>query len=100
MKKLIVATALLAAISAPVSAEEQASCEQVARIAKHIMTAHQEGESLATIMGLAKGDGLIEKMTVQAYESNRYFSQEVQMREINGFRDRWYLLCYKAKALE
>jgi hypothetical protein len=97
MKMLIVATALLAALSAPVSAEKQASCDQIAGIAKSIMVAHQKGVSMATMMGIAKGKDLIEKMTVDAYESNRYFTKEIQQRKIEDFRDRWYLWCFKDK---
>ena len=97
MKTLIVATALLAALSAPVSAEEQASCDQIAGIANSIMTAHQNGTALAVMMGITKGNKLLQTITVEDYESVRYSTKQVQDSQIAKFRDRWYMWCFKDK---
>jgi len=101
MKMLIVAIPLLAALSAPVSAEpageEQASCEQIASVAESVMDAHQHGVSMAAMMDIAKDNALIEKMTVEAYEGARYSTKEIQDREIADFRDKWYMWCFKDK---
>jgi len=97
MKMLIVATALFAALSAPVSAEEQASCEQIASIANSIMTAHQNGTPLAVMMGITKGNELLQTITVEAYEGVRYSTKQIQDGQIAEFRDRWYMWCFKDK---
>ena len=100
MKTLTALTlAILMALSTTAAAEEeQASCEQIAELAKSIMTARQKGGvSMGALVGIAKGNALIEKMVVEAFESGRYSTKEIQDRQISEFRDKWFLWCFKSQ---
>jgi len=98
MKTLTATTlALLMALSAPALAKP-ASCDQIANVAKSVMSGRQGGVSMGTLVGIAKGNALIEKMVVEAYESGRYSTKEIQDRQISEFRDKWFLWCFKAES--
>jgi len=100
MKTLTALTlAILMALSTTASAEgeEQASCDQIANVAKSVMSGRQGGVSMGTLVGIAKGNALIEKMVVEAFESGRYSTKQVQDRQISEFRDKWFLWCFKSQ---
>ena len=99
MKALTALTlAILIALSTTALAEEeQASCDQIANVAKSVMSGRQAGVSMGTMVGIAKGNALIEKMVVEAFESGRYSTKEIQDRQISEFRDKWFLWCFKSQ---
>jgi len=101
MKALTALTlAILMALSTTALAaegEEQASCEQIADVAKSVMSGRQGGVSMGALVGIAKGNALIEKMVVEAFESGRYSTKQVQDRQISEFRDKWFLWCFKSQ---
>ena len=100
MKTLTALTlAILMALSTTALAEgeEQASCDQIANVAKSVMSGRQGGVSMGTLVGIAKGNALIEKMVVEAFESGRYSTKEIQDRQISEFRDKWFLWCFKSQ---
>ena len=94
MKTLIATLALMMALSVPAQAEP-ASCEQIADLAKSIMTARQKGVSMSKVMELADGSALFESMIVNAYEVHRFKAPVWQEAEVAEFRDKWYMACYK-----
>ena len=96
MKTLIATLALLMALSVPAQAEP-ASCQQIAELAKSIMTARQKGVSMSKVMEIAGDNKLFKEMMVDAYETGRYIVESNQRRETADFRDKWYLACYKAQ---
>jgi hypothetical protein len=96
MRTLIATLVLLMALSAPAQAE-QAYCENVADMAERIMELRQNGASAADVMAIAKGNDLLQAMTVEAYEGGRYRVEANQQREIADFRDEWYLWCFKVR---
>jgi isopentenyl diphosphate isomerase/L-lactate dehydrogenase-like FMN-dependent dehydrogenase len=96
MKTLIATLALLMALSAPAQAE-QASCEQIAELAKSIITARQQGVSVVKMMGLSGDRDLVEMIVVDAYDSHRYITNEAKARKASNFRDKWFLACYKER---
>jgi hypothetical protein len=99
MKTLTALTlAILMALSTTAASEEQASCEQIAGIAKSIMTAHQSGVSIVDMMAITKGNKLLQTITIEAYEGARYSTSTFKESEIAKFRDRWYMWCYKLQA--
>ena len=100
MKALTALTlAILIALSTTALAaeEEQASCDQIANVAKSVMSGRQAGVSMGAMVGIAKGNALIEKMVVEAFESGRYSTKEIQDRQISEFRDKWFLWCFKSQ---
>jgi len=91
MKTLTALTlAILMALSTTASAEgeEQASCDQIANVAKSVMSGRQGGVSMGTLVGIAKGNAL---------KSGRYSTKQVQDRQISEFRDKWFLWCFKSQ---
>ena len=95
MKTLTATTlALLMALSAPALAKP-ASCEQIAELAKSIMTARQKGVSMVEMMG--EDGSLTEVIVVDAYEEGRYRVEANQQRRIADFRDEWFMVCYKSR---
>jgi hypothetical protein len=88
--------ALLMALSAPALAKP-ASCEQIAELAKSIMTARQKGVSMVEMMGVGEDGSLTEVIVVDAYEEGRYRVEANQQRRIADFRDEWFMVCYKSR---
>ena len=99
MKTLTALTlAILMALSTTAAAEEeQASCEQIADLAKSIMTARQKGVSMVEMMGVGEDGSLTEVIVVDAYEEGRYRVEANQQRRIADFRDEWFMVCYKSR---
>ena len=97
MKTLTALTlAILMALSTTAAAEEeQANCEQIAELAKSIMTARQKGVSMVEMMGVGEDGSLTEVIVVDAYEEGRYRVEANQQRRIADFRDEWFMACYK-----
>ena len=88
--------ALLMALSAPALAKP-ASCEQIADLAKSIMTARQKGVSMVEMMGVGEDGSLTEVIVVDAYEEGRYRVEANQHRRVADFRDEWFMACYKSR---
>jgi hypothetical protein len=86
--------ALLMALSAPALAKP-AICEQIAELAKSIMTARQKGVSMVEMMGVGEDGSLTEVIVVDAYEEGRYRVEANQHRRVADFRDEWFMACYK-----
>ena len=97
MKTLTALTlAILMALSTTATAlAKPASCEQIAELAKSIMTARQKGVSMVEMMGVGEDGSLTEVIVVDAYEEGRYRVEANQQRRIADFRDKWYMACYK-----
>ena len=88
--------ALLMALSAPALAKP-ASCEQIAELAKSIMTARQKAVSMVEMMGVGEDGSMTEVIVVDAYEEGRYRVEANQQRRIADFRDEWFMVCYKSR---
>ena len=97
MKTLTALTlAILMALSTTATAlAKPASCEQIAELAKSIMTARQKGVSMVEMMG--EDGSLTEVIVVDAYEEGRYRVEANQQRRIADFRDEWFMACYKSR---
>ncbi|WP_375058380.1 hypothetical protein [Zobellella sp. DQSA1] len=75
-------------------------CTAVAATAEELMSAHQDGMPLSTILEVyGKYDGylkpVIDTMIEDAYSETRWRSEESQQRAIGVFRDYWHLACIK-----
>ena len=99
MKALTALTlAILMALSTTAPAlAKPASCEQIAELAKSIMTARQEGVSMVEMMGVGEDGSLTEVIVVDAYEEGRYRVEANQHRRVADFRDEWFMACYKSR---
>jgi hypothetical protein len=92
-------TALTLAILMTLSTTAAADvCKEKADIAAQLMGVRQMGVPMADVMAIFEGNALYTMMTVEAYETPRYVTKEIQERQIAKFRDKWYMLCYKVKA--
>ena len=99
MKILILS--ILALIFTPQTAKaDPVDCEGMARIASIVMEKRQNGAAMSDIIKIVKGNSLAERMAVEAYEVRRFKAPIWQATEVADFRDKWYLDCYKATALE
>jgi hypothetical protein len=92
-------TALILAILMALSTTAAADvCKSKADIAAQIMGVRQMGVPMADVMAVLP-EGTVERiMAVEAYETPRYITKEIQERQIAKLRDKWYMLCYKVKA--
>jgi hypothetical protein len=103
MKILIVAMALLAALSTTASAE-LTGCKLHSYLAGEIMTSRQSGQQMATLIDIAKAEAdnsravqLAQLIVVDAYESPRFSTENYKARAISEFKNKWYLRCFKAQ---
>ena len=94
MKMLIVAIPLLAALSAPATSADL--CKVMADTAELMMQARQQGVPMQPIMDATEMTSH-KRMVVEAYETPRYITKEVQLRQVQNFRDKWYMWCFKDK---
>lgn len=77
-------------------------CAALEDFAKNVMTARQEGASLAklvaTVNSPSPGDGgAMQEIVVQAYEHPRLSSEESRSSAVNDFGNEIYLDCLKAR---
>lgn len=84
-----------AAASASTEQDDVELCVLVSRIAETAMRARQTGMALTEFMDLGSGSGLWRSITLEAYEAPRWPVEEFRQREIDTFRDRWALNCYR-----
>ena len=88
--------ALLIALSTPaLSAVTPELCSDLSDTAGTIMQKRQEGVAMVRIMDLMGDSKIMQEIVVEAYEVRRHPAPFWQDREINDFRDKWYLTCYK-----
>lgn len=84
--------------AAATRAEKLEVCENISKLAETVMEKRQEGNSMAKMMQVGKGNPLVEisqTMVISAFEEPGYNSPEYQNRAIRQFRDKWYLGCVK-----
>ena len=96
MKTLIVATALATLMALSTNAASADLCKVMADTAELMMQARQRGVPMQVIMDAAEMKSH-KRMVVEAYETPRYITKEVQLRQVQNFRDRWYMWCFKDK---
>lgn len=94
MKKLLLAVALTTALTAPVHAEK-ASCEDIAGLAKSVMSARQNGVSLSKLIKITGKDNLMKTMVMLAYDETRFSTKKFQDRAVSKFENKWMLACLK-----
>ena len=99
MKILILSVVALISTSQAAKADP-VDCEGMARIASIVMEKRQNGAAISDIIKIVQGNSLAERMVVEAYEVRRFKAETWKDSEVAEFRDRWYLDCYKATALE
>jgi len=88
--------ALLIALSTPaLSAVTPKLCSDLSETAATIMEKRQGGASMSQIMEIVTDSKIMQEMVVEAYEVRRHPAPMWQEREIDDFRDKWYLTCYK-----
>jgi hypothetical protein len=71
------------------------TCGKMSAIAEHIMKSRQEGVAMQKLMNQYSVSGTTEAVIADAYSSPRMGTEESQNREIEEFRDKYYLDCYK-----
>jgi hypothetical protein len=100
MKKIALALTAVLMMVGPVVAESwDDRCAADAKLAALIMTQRQKGIPMSGQMkaiGNMPEASLYRKMVIDAYERPRYRTSEIVQREIEDFRDRWYLGCIKS----
>jgi len=88
--------ALLIALSTPaLSAVTPKLCSDLSETAGTIMQKRQEGVAMVRIMDLMGDSATLRSIVIEAYEVRRHPAPMWQEREIDDFRDKWYLTCYK-----
>lgn len=103
MKKivlLVVAFMFLPATSFSEDGNWRELCEGYAGLAATVMGKRLDGVPMQAMVKAVIKDGSvdqdIERMVTEAYDSPRFTTEEHKRRAVEEFRDRWYLLCYKA----
>lgn len=95
MKKiLLIALALLAGTSQADDDKSDTFCTAINSLAKSIMTARQQGVSLAQAIEVAEGSA-IKAIVLDAYERPRYRTEDNQQRQVVEFQDEWYMACLR-----
>ena len=88
--------ALLIALSSPaLAALTPELCSKLSDTAGTIMEKRQGGVAMVRIMDLMGESATLRSMVIEAYEVRRHPAPMWQEREIDDFRDKWYLTCYK-----
>ena len=89
-------TLALTLLSAPLMAQEtEDPCMVLGELAEQIMTARQNGAPLSDLMVIAGDDDLVTVLVLEAYSSQRYFSDRVRTEVIEDFRNVVELVCYQ-----
>lgn len=71
-------------------------CDSISELALKIMSGRQNGIAMSKMMQIAKQDELMQTLIIDAYEKNRYSTEEYQVRVIQEFRDNAHLQYVKA----
>lgn len=96
MKKLLTALAILSA-SFTAQAEESKgiSCKEISEFAGSIMQIRQQGTPMADVYDRAGGSKVIESLIIPAYEVPKFNTAEYKQREVNKFKNEFFLVCVK-----
>ena len=101
---LCIPMAPIAALSIPLSpaltqVQQQAPCADWGSLAEIIMEQRQSGASMSGLMSIVEGmdaADLVRAMIRDAYNRPRYMTREMQVMEIQDFRNAIEALCYQA----
>lgn len=100
MKKLLTALALTLTFTTNASEENKGEvdvCNQISELAERYMTLRQDGVSMSKLYKTAKGNKLVEKMVVDAYEVPKFSTDEYREIQVSKFKNRWFLNCVKSR---
>ena len=97
MTRIITALAVALAVSGQAQAQNSEKCKKIGAIAESIMKARQRGIPISKLMEVSEENagGSLRPVILFAYERPRYNSEEYQQEEIEDFRNRIELQCYK-----
>jgi hypothetical protein len=95
MKKLITIAALTIACA---TASASSKCEVIGQLAYTSMDARQAGVSLTKLLSLPSSTALGKSILIEAYESPRFHTEEMQERAKVDFRNKWELACVKSRS--
>ena len=99
IKKLTLAVSLAATLlmttTATLAEEGEDVCTSVSRIAGMIMENRQEGVPLVDMMRIAEDNQMLRILTLEAYNTPRYNSQEHKDLAIEDFTNGVALACYE-----
>lgn len=72
-------------------------CAGLSQTAAAIMKARQNGVTMAKMMQIAANDGgaIYKTLTVEAFEVQRFSTEENKMKAVLDFENKTYLDCYK-----
>ena len=97
MKAII--AALFIALSPMAAQAQQATCADWGSLAETIMEQRQKGAAMSGLMSLVDGmDGadMVRAIIRDAYNRPRYMTREMQLMEIQDFRNAVEAVCYQA----
>lgn len=98
MKKLLPTIALLMTLAPTAYAEDSKTmCKQVSAVAEQIMKARQNGVDMSKLFELTEDNEAAQGMIILAYEQPQYSSDKYQQREVQKFKNGFYLACVKNK---
>ena len=102
MKKLIIATLTMIALTTqPVIADkltdEQVDrvCTSISNLARTVMTRRQQGAEMAELLRLADGNEVARGLVMDAYTHSRYQTESVRTRTIQEFGNSVHLMCLR-----
>jgi hypothetical protein len=95
MKKLITIAALTIACA---TASASTICQTVGKLAYTMMDARQAGLSLTELLAMPSRTPLGRTILLDAYESPRFHTEEMQERAKVDFRNKWELACVKSRS--
>ena len=101
MKKLIVAAAFIATLSAPAQSEVGEFCTGIYELSKQVMTSRQGGVSLIRMLEVVerlKGTELDKSIVMDAFEYDVYATEKYKQQTINDFSNSYLLACLKGEA--
>lgn len=96
MKKLLTALAILST-SFIAQAEESKfmNCKEISEFAGSIMQVRQQGTPMSDLYDIANGSKVIESLIILAYEVPKFNTEEYKQREVNKFKNEFFLTCVK-----
>ena len=96
MKKLLTAIAILST-SFIAQAEESKgmSCKDISEFAGSVMQIRQQGTPMSDLYERANGSKVIESLIILAYEVPKFSTAEYKQREVNKFKNEFFLTCVK-----
>lgn len=92
---------LTIALSSPAWGQEHAgACAQIAKNARTVMGARQDGvpaekmmEPVLAMPEESKAKPILRRMTLDAYGQTRWHSEESKQRAVEDFGNEWYMVC-------